>query len=113
MREEWTIKIVDVGYRFTRDVFIFRRTLGGTEFIQGDGAGLFVAEGEAIPPKPAIQLDPEALQALADELARTGYKPQKGFVEGKLNATEKHLEDMRKLVFTTTQKEIEGTPTQA
>ena len=100
MKDNWVIKIVDVGYRFTRDVFIFRRSLGGAEFIQNDGTALFVADGSAEQPKPAIQLDPEALQALADELAHVGYKPQKGFIEGKLNATEKHLEDMRKLVFT-------------
>lgn len=99
MKNEWTIKIVDVGYTFTRDVFIFRRMLGGTEFIQNDGTAFFVAEGSAEQPKPAICLDAEALQALADELARTVYKPQKGFIEGKLDATEKHLEDMRKLVF--------------
>lgn len=98
---EWNIKIIDVGYRFTRDVFIFRRSLGGAEFIQNDGTALFVPEGSAETPNPAIKLEPEALQALADELARTGYKPQKGFIEGKLDATEKHLEDMRKLVFNT------------
>ena len=100
MKDNWLIKIVDVGYRFTRDVFIFRRSLGGAEFIQNDGTALFVAEGSSEQPKPAIQLDPEALQALADELALVGYKPQKGFIEGRLTAIENHLEDMRKLVFT-------------
>ena len=100
MEDNWVIKIVDVGYTYTRDVFIFRRSIGGAEFIQNDGTALFVAEGSVERPKPTIQLDPEALQALADELSHVGYKPQKGFIEGKLTATEKHLEDMRRLVFT-------------
>lgn len=94
----WTIRIIDVGYRFTRDVFIFRRTAQGSEFIQNDGTGIFIAEGSAEQPKPALQLEPEALQALADELANVGYKPQKGFLEGKLEATERHLDDTRTLL---------------
>lgn len=99
MTDKWTIKIVDVGYRFTRDVYIFRRTLGGAEFIQSDETTVFIAEGSAEQPKPTFRLEPEALQELAEELARTGYKPEKGFTQGKLDATEKHLEDMRTLVF--------------
>ena len=99
MKDNWTIKIVDVGYKFARDIYIFRRMLGGAEFIQDNQTALFVSEGSAEQPKPTISLDPEALQALADELAKVGYAPQKGFIEGKLDATEKHLEDMRTLVF--------------
>ena len=41
MKTEWTIKIVDVG-TFTRDVFIFRRILGSTEFIQNDGTAFLL-----------------------------------------------------------------------
>lgn len=44
-------------------------------------------------------LNPEVLQKLADELARSGYKPQRGFESGKLEAMEAHLADMRKIVF--------------
>lgn len=95
--ENWTIRIIDVGYRFTRDVFVFRKTLGGTEFLQGDTI-TFVPEGSAEQGKPSFQLNPEQLQALADELAQVGFKPQKGFIEGKLQATEDHLKDMRTLL---------------
>ena len=99
MTTNWQIRIVDKGYAFSRDVFIFRKLPGGAEFIQKDDTCVFIAEGSAIKPKAAIELEPEQLQALADELSKVGYKPQKGFMEGKLKATEKHLEDMRTLVF--------------
>ena len=98
MSEEWNIKILDVGYKVEREVYIFRRGLGGTELIQSDGTLLFVPKDSANPPKPTIELNPEALQALSDELARVGYKPEKGFVQGKLEATENHLKDMRTLL---------------
>lgn len=98
MFSEWKVKIVDVGYSFARDVYIFRETHEGTEFLQADG-NIKLTNTTLETPQPTIRLDPEALQTLADELGRVGYKPQKGFVEGKLEATEKHLDDMRKIVF--------------
>lgn len=43
---------------------------------------------------------PEQLQQLQDEIAQLGVQPKSNSVnEGKLIATEKHLDDMRKLVF--------------
>ena len=95
----WTIKIIDKGYKFERDIFIFRRVGNKTEMLNGDGTATFYEEGSAVVDKPTLSLNPETLQAFADELAYIGIKPQKGFLEGKIEATEKHLEDMRKLVF--------------
>lgn len=89
---EWQIKIVDVGYKFTRDIFIFRRLGNEIETIDGKKCNA----GDEI--KPALELEPEALQELADELARVGYKPQKGFEQGKLEAISEHLKDLRKLL---------------
>lgn len=97
MKEEWIIKIVDKGYTFYRDVFLYRRVPNGTEIYRGDTTEI-VDEGAAIV-KPSFILSPEMLQSFADALNEQGYKPQKGFIEGKLQATEKHLEDMRTLVF--------------
>ena len=93
----WIIKIIDIGWKTTREIYIFRKNRNGErEMLNGD----ILKEG--VPPaniKPTLELEPEQLQALADELDNIGYKPQKGFIEGKLLATETHLEDMRKLVF--------------
>lgn len=96
MKDNWTIRIIDKGYTFYRDVYVFARTLGGANFVCGDTIE-FVPEGTE-PPKPSFRLDPEQLQALADELAQVGYKPQKGFVEGELIATKSHLADMRQML---------------
>lgn len=91
----WNIRIIDSGYKLTKDVFIFRQTFDGkTETLGGEIFGM-----GAMPMKPTIELDDEQLQAFANALNELGISPQKEFVEGKLEATEKHLEDMRKLVF--------------
>ncbi len=94
----WQVKIIDQGYTFNRDVFIFRKAVGGTEILLGETIQ-FIKDGEAAPRTPTLSLPPEVLQALADGLADSGYKPSGGFTDGKLEATEKHLEDMRTLVF--------------
>lgn len=51
---------------------------------------------------PALTLEPEQAQALMDELWRTGLRPTEGSGSaGSLAATERHLADMRALVFKT------------
>ena len=98
----WTIKIIDTGYEKARSIYIFRQLSSGeTMFLDGK-----VLKGGEAPSEPTIKLEPEQLQALADELSMVGYKPQKGFIEGKLEATTKHLEDMRSLVFKSETKEL-------
>lgn len=49
----------------------------------------------------------DALQSLADKLASIGYKPEKGKLEGVLEAQTKHLEDMRRIVFDDREPRIE------
>ena len=94
---EWIIKIIDAGWKNTREIYIFRKKHDdGMEMLDGRVIKKG-ALGKSF--KPTLELEPEQLQALADELDKIGYKPQKGFMEGKLSATEKHLEDMRDLVF--------------
>lgn len=49
---------------------------------------------------PTISLLPEEAQQLIDELWRVGVRPSSGDGSpGQLGATERHLEDMRRLVF--------------
>jgi len=94
--DKWNIKIIDVGYKLERDVFIFRRTFDGkTEMLDGT----IIDVGSAISSKPSLSLTVEQLQAFANELNKLGISPAKEYTTGKLEATEKHLKDMRALVF--------------
>jgi hypothetical protein len=54
--------------------------------------------GETI--DPTFSLAPEETQELMDELWQLGFRPSEGSGSaGALAATQKHLEDMRKIVF--------------
>lgn len=93
--ENWNIKIVDLGYKLTKNIYIFRRTFDGkTELLGGE---IFDHSG-ALPPKPTLELTDEQLRAFAEAINKEGINPQKEYVEGKLEATENHLKDMRKLL---------------
>ncbi len=51
---------------------------------------------------PFLRLNEDAAQQLIDELWRVGFRPKEGTGSaGSLAATERHLEDMRALVFKT------------
>jgi len=66
------------------------------------------ASTEGIALDPALDLAPNEAQSLMDALWYAGVRPSNGEGStGKLAATEYHLEDMRRLVFTapTTTKE--------
>lgn len=90
---DWYINLVDPGYKFTREIYIFRR-LPNNDIEMVDGT--VVKTGDK--PKPSLELTPEQLQAFANALNNNGFKPQEGFTEGKLEATERHLADLRKLL---------------
>jgi hypothetical protein len=56
-------------------------------------------------PRPFLELRAEAAQQLMDELWRAGLRPAGGEGSaGQLGATERHLADMRALVFKTDAK---------
>lgn len=92
---DWIIQILDNPAQLTRRIYIFRKLSDNRiEMLGGE-----VLDSQGVVSKPTLELLPEALQAFADALNELGIRPQKGFLEGKLEGTEKHLEDMRKLVF--------------
>ncbi len=95
----WKVQIKDSIARYGKDIFIYRNIGGKTEIYHSDETVTIFDEGSAIDSKPTIYLDDDMLQQLADLLDKNGFKPQKGFIEGKLESTENHLEDMRRLVF--------------
>ncbi len=91
---EWKISIKDPGYKFTREIYIYRRLPSGGIELLGVGE---LKEGETSP-KPTLELEPEQLQAFSNALNENGFKPQDGFTEGKLEGTERHLADLRTLL---------------
>ena len=92
---DWNIRIVDVGYKLEKDIYIFRQRFDGkAETLNGE---VFTV-GE-LGMKPTLSLTNDQLRALTIEIENQGISPTKEFTTGKLEATEKHLEDMRKLVF--------------
>lgn len=96
--ENWKVKIVDVGYKFELDIYIVRHlTNGKIEIWRNDVTETIDEYGAVL--KPSFSMHPEMLQDLVNSLSERGIKPKEGFLEGKLTATEKHLEDMRTLVF--------------
>ncbi len=73
---------------------------GGREYLKADGKIIKATAGGAVDPEKVkyCYLDEEMLQVLTDEIARHGIKPQKGYLEGKLEAMENHLDDCRHLL---------------
>ena len=66
--------------------------------MQGSDRIVTFTKGEV--QSPTLVLQQEMLPALMKALSDYGVKrPDESFVEGKLSATEKHLEDMRSLIF--------------
>lgn len=64
-------------------------------------------ESQAFVPRPAGVLTREDVQGLVDELWRSGWRPrQTESAAGELDATKRHLADMRKLVAKSTGCEL-------
>lgn len=83
-------------------VYLMQNTTQGRLFLLPQGKTKLVKQGETYSGDKlyfAI-LQHEEMQALAQAFADNGIKTKdNSLMEGKLQATEKHLEDMRKLVF--------------
>jgi len=63
--------------------------------------------------EPLLKLNPGDAQQFIDELWRVGLRPTDGTGNaGQLGATERHLADMRKLVFDASPPAPGGSPTQ-
>jgi len=61
---------------------------------------LFTRVEESVMTEPCFSLTKNEMQSLMDEIWRAGFRPSEGSGSaGSLKATQKHLEDMRTLVF--------------
>ena len=83
-------------------------TSNGTTVVSVANALTFTNVPESdfgIQPLPAFHLRPDEAQNLMDELWRAGLRPTEGSGSaGSLAATQRHLDDMRSLVFKTKAK---------
>ena len=101
---EWEFFIQDDMMRNRATVYL-SRYMGDSkrEFVCGDGALKLLDETGPVDDKEDYSFGSftsQQLQALADGLAREGLKTTNDAKnEGLLEATNKHLEDMRSLVF--------------
>lgn len=83
-------------------VFLWRASPGAMEFITHKAEVRIVKDAEAVKDEELYfaDLSQDQLQAFADALANKGIKTRNDSIaEGKLIATEKHLEDMRTLAL--------------
>ena len=96
---EWKIAIYRPAGLIGYDVTIYRSIGSGEmEVLVGSDMVRF-KEGETIPPSLRFQ-NPQMLKELVRAIGEMGIREDhQSFSEGKLEATEKHLEDMRTLVF--------------
>lgn len=96
----WQVRIKNPFSRLGHEIYLLRKNVGIIEFLTADGKIITKKEFEDNNDiKPFAYLPDGCLQLLVDEAGGLNIKPRQGFLEGKLEATDKHLEDMRKLVF--------------
>lgn len=100
MGNEWIVKIVDSPGRFEKELWIFRKAIGGgTEVWYGGEDKIETFAYGAEIPKPSMRLSPDMLYALQSALSGLGIRPDhESVAEGKLEATEAHLADLRHLL---------------
>jgi hypothetical protein len=83
-------------------VYLVRRDGAGRVYLLPNGEARRVEQGRAVNDEEVrfALLDHDQLQALGRAISEKGYKaPDTHLIEGKLQATERHLDDMRTLVF--------------
>jgi hypothetical protein len=95
--DNWKVQILDSPGKAGKDIYIYCNNPDGTtDFLVGNKIEKIKELGVATD-KCKLFLNTHILQELSDALNESGFKPQKGYLEGKLEATERHLEDIRKV----------------
>lgn len=83
------------------EILLTRNDAGKTYIVTHDNLQWEERPTLAVEVEPTISLEYEEAQKLMDELWNCGLRPSEGSGSaGALAATQKHLEDMRRLVFT-------------
>jgi hypothetical protein len=102
MTIEWQVEIRKRPAQFLSDIFIYRRVYGAKiavwRNIEGDIAQETEFDIGALVP-PSFTVPDDFLPLLLDALLAKNIKPtEQSFVEGKLEATNEHLKDLRTLL---------------
>lgn len=94
----WKIKIVEDFCRSSTEIYVYCDTPQGRQAMNRDGITSPVKPGVRF--EPALVIPSSAREDLLNALLESGVKPrEQSRVEGMLEATKAHLEDMRRLVF--------------
>ena len=100
---EWKVTIRSGGHLVIDDIIIFRKSGTGIDILKKDGNIDHVPFGEATDLytiRMPVQECREIISAFVKYAQDQGFKSSdESFSKGKLEATEKHLDDMRTLVF--------------
>lgn len=104
---EWKAQLVDkFGYK-GKAFYLYVDKGSERIFLTQDGTRVVVQEGSRLEDDKILfaVFDDDSLQAIVDAFANAGIKPSEASkTEGLLVATERHLDDMRALVFKTKRK---------
>jgi hypothetical protein len=95
--ENWKIVIQQLPGLISNGIWFTRSNGIERQFLSKDGS-IITHEPGGSSPEPFLTLEPELLQELVNGLAKNGFKPQEGRLEGELEATKKHLIDLRQLL---------------
>ncbi len=99
---EWIVKIYENPHSGKFEFYIFGNRAYGDVINQAVDLKTeeFQILKEGVERVPTMKMTQSMMQSLFEALHDYGLKPvEQSFLEGKLGATEKHLEDMRKIVF--------------
>lgn len=99
--ENWEARVVFRPDMMANAIYMTRSTGDGREYLGRDGKRTLHKRAAVPKDDPYLALlDEEQIAALGIAINKSGYQaPNEHLIEGKLVATERHLEDMRRLVF--------------
>lgn len=97
-RYDAQVEIRDDFSRRKVDIFIYWFVANKINMMKNDGSTEIIEESAGS--SPTFSFDRGVLRPLCDALLKHGVRPKEAsHTEGKLEATEKHLEDMRKIAL--------------
>ena len=100
MNEYWKAKVVDNFDNMRKELYIFQQRDNAKLFLTPKGVISVVNGKQPKEPVYFAGFENEQAQAIANAFGEAGIKLASTHkIEGTLEATQKHLEDMRKLVF--------------
>lgn len=107
---EWEAVVDNNWTMMAIDIYLYRRTPQGKEVLDHTGTIHQIKEGEASTKEIYFaRLEEEQVQALADAFSKKGIKTESNYkLEGLLEATKYHLEDMRTIALNVESEQIGG-----